>query len=328
MSTKYSLLAVSTAICALALSSGPVSAQVTVFDDTFNNASTINQAPVAPSANSASYEYVASQTGGTTTNFINPGDMTIEFNNTSSMFGEIMAQFTSSPLTLVNPGDSIDLTVTFVDTLGILRSGDAGSQLQVGLFNSGGVAPLQGQMNLNSGATFATGGAKGWQGFYGRDLTSGTGQIGARLPQTAASSSVQDLLFNNASSGVAFGSPVGNIIGTKSAVATTLTQGTTNTFELIVTLTGASSMAVSNTLYAGPDTTGSILYALGGTTNGVINNFDAMAFGWRFSGTKTNAIGDIQEIKVTQTVVPEPSSIMLVGAGFGLMLTLIRRRRS
>src|ERR1019366_12184 len=123
----------------------------------------------------------------------------------------------------------IDLTVTFVDTLGIMRSGDTGSQLQVGLFSSGGVAPLQGAMNLNSGATFATGGAKNWQGFYGKDVTSGSGFVAARLPQTAANSSVQDLLFNNASSGVAFGSPLANVLASK-ASTTTFTQGSTNTF--------------------------------------------------------------------------------------------------
>ena len=87
-------------------------------------------------------------------------------------------------------------------------------------------------------------------------------------------------------------------------------------------------MQISNVLYDGAGTGGSILYTLGGTTNGVINNFDALAFGWRFAGgVKTNAMLDVQEVKVTETV-PEPSSIMLAAAGFGLMLSLIRRRRS
>jgi hypothetical protein len=327
MSNKYSFLAVSTAICALALSSQTASALTTVFDDTFNNGSTINQAPATPTANSASYEYAASQVGGTTSTTIAPGDMNIEFNNTSSMFGEVMAQFTSSPLTLATVGSTIDLTVTFVNTERVLTAGDAGSRLAIGLYNSGGVAPLQGQMNLNSGNSLALGGAKNWQGFLGQATTAGTSEyIGVRNPQTANSSSVQDLLFNNATANVAFSSPVASILAS-SAATTTIGTGTTNTFELMITLTGASSMAISNTLYAGAGTGGTVLYSLNGTTNGVINNFDALAFGWRFSGTKTNATGDIQEIKVTETV-PEPSSIMLVAASFGLMLSLIRRRHS
>jgi hypothetical protein len=329
MSNKYSFLAVSTVICALALSSQSVSAQTTVFDDTFNNGSTINQAPVAPTANSASYEYAASQLGGTTSTTIAPGDMNIEFNNTSSMFGEIEAQFTSSPLTLATVGDSIDLTVTFVNTERVLTAGDAGSRLAIGLYNSGGVAPLQGQMLLNGGP-YATGGAKNWQGFLGQATTAGTSEyIGVRNPQTAANASVQDLLFNNATANVAFGSPLASILAT-SAATTTIATGSTNTFEIMITLTGASSMDISNTLYAGAGTGGTVLYSLNGTTNGVINNFDALAFGWRFSGTKTNSTGDIQEIKVTDDIaaVPEPSSIMLAVAGFGLMLGLIRRRRS
>src|ERR1035437_9147382 len=121
MSTKYSLLAVSTAICALVLASRPVSAQVTVFDDTFNNASTVDQVAGTPTANSASYEVAGNQTLSVAP-AITPGDFNITQNNTSSAFTEFMAQFSSSPLTLVNPGDSIDLTVTFVDTLGIMRS--------------------------------------------------------------------------------------------------------------------------------------------------------------------------------------------------------------
>ena len=87
-------------------------------------------------------------------------------------------------------------------------------------------------------------------------------------------------------------------------------------------------MEITNTLYAGAGTGGTVLYSLDGTTNGVINSFDAMAFGWRFSGTKTNAIADIQEITVTDNLVPEPSSIALVFAGVGLMFGVIRRRRS
>ena len=333
MSNKFSFLAVSTVICALALSSQSVLAQVTttVFDDTFNNGSTVDQAPVAPTANSASYEVMANQTLAVAPS-IAPGDLNITQNNTSSAFQELEAQFTTSPLTLVNVGDSIDLTVTFVDTLGILRSGDTGSRLEIGLYNSGGVAPLQGALNLNSGAAFQTGGAKGWQGFLAQNTASISGNyVGVRNPQSAPNGSVQDLLFNNASQNVAFGNPLASVLA-NSTSATTLNQGTTNTLQLILTLTGASSMSISDTLYAGASTGGTVLYSLNGTTNGVINGFDGLAFGWRFSATapniKTNAMADIQEIEVNQTVVPEPSSIMLAAAGFGLMLGLVRRRRS
>lgn len=341
MSKRYSLPATSTfhraialvitATCALVLTSQKASADTTIFDDTFNNGSTIDQVPTAPTANSASYEVVGNQTLGVSPT-IAPGDLNITQNNTSSAFQEVMAQFTTTPLTLATVGDTIDLTVTFVDTLGILRSGDTGSQLQVGLFSSGGVAPLQGALNLNSGASFNSGGAKNWVGVYGKDVTAASGFIGVRLPQSAPNGSVQDLLFNNASANVAFGSPVAEQLASQPSVATTLNQGTTNTFEIRMTLTAPGTMSVSNTLYAGAGTGGTVLYSLNGTTNGVIGSIDSLAFGWRFSATapnvKTNAMADVQEITVTDLItVPEPSTIALIGAAIAV-IPFLRRRRS
>jgi hypothetical protein len=315
-----------TATCALVLTSQKASADTTVFDDTFNNGSTVDQAPTAPTANSASYEVAGNQTLGTAPS-ITPGDFNLTFNNTSSAFTEMMAQFTTSPLTLVNIGDSIDLTVTFVNTSHVLTAGDTGSRLDIGLYSSGGVAPLQGAMNLNSGTSFDSGGAAGWQGMYAEARTATGASVGVRLPQSAPNGSVQDLLFNGASTGVAFGNPPGETLATSTSTAS-IGLGTTNTFEIRLTLTGASSMAVSNTLYAGAGTGGTVLYSLNGTTNGVINSFDSMAFGWRFSGTKTISVGDLQEVKVTDNLVPEPSTIALVGAAIAMIPFLRRRRRS
>ena len=89
-----------------------------------------------------------------------------------------------------------------------------------------------------------------------------------------------------------------------------------------------SSLAVSNMMYNGAGTGGTIVFAENGTTNGVSDfTFDGLAFGYRFSGTQSNSAIDVQSITIT-TNVPEPSTFALAGAGLGIMLMMIRRRRS
>jgi hypothetical protein len=83
---------------------------------------------------------------------------------------------------------------------------------------------------------------------------------------------------------------------------------------------------VSNTLFAGAGTGGSILWAENGTTNTASDfTFDGMAFGWRYSGSQATSALDIQSITVT-TNVPEPSTWALV-VGAIAMIPFLRRRR-
>ncbi len=328
MSIKYTLLTITTAICALALSSGPVSAQTTVFSDQFTAGSTVNGTPGTPTATSTTYETAMGNTTGGSAS-ISPNDFNITSANTSSGYNEMQAQFTATALTLVNPGDYVDFSITFVATSNILSSAvGVNSTLAIGLYNSGGVAPLQGNTLLNGSAT-PTGGAQNWVGYNGRMLQSGTAQLFSRTAQTSTFSRNQDLLFNNASSSLTYNTPVGNVYGTKSSVGSVLVNGSTYTMDYRLTLTGAGTIAGTNTLYSGAGTGGTNLFALGGTTNGTLSTtFDGLAFGYRVSaGSATQASLDINSILVTTNIVPEPSTVALVGAGFGMMMMMIRRRR-
>src|ERR1017187_51007 len=148
MSNRYSFLAVTTVVCALALSSQSVLAQTTVFSDQFNAGSTLNAAPTAPTATATSYEYgVGAATGASSS--LNPGDLTLALGNTSSTLGEIAARFGAASTALANIGDFIDLQVTWVATANVYSgSAGTGTQVALGLYNSGGSSPQIGRAHV------------------------------------------------------------------------------------------------------------------------------------------------------------------------------------
>src|SRR5688572_13463010 len=131
-------------LAALLLAATPLFAPAAVFfSDTFSSGSTLNQPPVAPTINSASYQSLVGLAGGTSS--INPGRLSLTFPNTGSVLGELMAQFSAAPISLTTAGDHIAITVVFVNSSNIM-SGLAGnnSTVNIGLFNSSGVLPNQG----------------------------------------------------------------------------------------------------------------------------------------------------------------------------------------
>jgi len=319
------------AVCALALTNQMALADTTVFSDTFGSGSTLNAAPTAPTATSTSYEYGAGNTNNSVIS-IAPGDLSLRLGSSTTILGEIAAQFGASPVTLANVGDFVDLQITWVATSNVF-SGAAGTATQValGLYNSGGSAPQQGNVLFN-GTTSPTGGAQNWEGYYGNAFQGSNSKTVARPKQTSATSAQnQELLFGGASGTQAFNSPVGGQL-TSGSKATTITEtpGATNTSELRITLTGVNSLAVSNMMFAGAGTGGTLIFSENGTTNSASDfTFDGLAFGWRFSGAAAaNSALDLQSVTVTTNVVPEPSSILLASAGICLMLGMIRRRRS
>jgi hypothetical protein len=138
----------------------------------------------------------------------------------------------------------------------------------------------------------------------------------------------QELLFNNASSSQSYHDPAGgNLTGASKTATNNLTAGATYTSEFRITLTGTTSLAVSNTLFSGSGTGGTVLWSQNGTTNNATDvTFDGLAFGWRYSGTSASSQLDIDSITVS-TNIPEPSTWMLVASGLALMIGLARRRR-
>jgi hypothetical protein len=317
------------AIFGLVLSSQSAFAVTTVFSDTFNAGSTLNAAPTAPTATSTSYESGVGATSGASSS-INPGDLSLALGNTTSVLGEIEARFGASPVTLATVGDFIDLQVTWVATSNVFSgAATTATQVALGLYNSGSSNPQQGQILFNS-TTSPTGGAQNWEGYAGNAIQGSNSKVIARPKQTSATSAQnQELLFNAASGSQAFNSPQGGqLSGASKATVISETQGSTNTSEFRITLTGATSLAVSNMMFSGAGTGGPIIFAENGTTNSATDfTFDGLAFGYRFSGTQSNSAIDVQSITVTTNVVPEPSTVMLVGVGFAMLLGLVRRRR-
>jgi len=314
--------------CISVLSVQRAAADVTIFSDTFGSGSTLNAAPATPTANSTSYEQGLGVTVTGSGGSIASGDLSLKGGTTSSLVDEIAALFTSTPLTLSGIGSEIDFQVVWVATSNILSGTSTGSQIALGLYNSGGSAPQQGATIFSSG-TSPTGGAKGWEGYAASTLQAGTSKIYPRpIQNNATLATNQELLFNNVSSSQSFHDPAaGNLTGASKTSTNNLTIGATYTSELRITLTGATSLAVSNTLFSGAGTGGTVLWSENGTTNNATDvTFDGLGFGYRYSGTSAASQLDIDSIAVT-TNIPEPSTWMLVGSGLALMIGLARRRR-
>jgi hypothetical protein len=330
---KRVLLVVATA---LAMASSSVMAD-TVFSDTFGSGSTINSTPTAPTANSASYQNWSQ--GANPANFsIASGALHFEARNTTSVFSEVEAQFASTPVTLATAGDYVNLTLVFTDTLGVMLSGQGGSaQLTLGLYNSGGVLPMQGS-RLDAGTAY-TGGAAGYVGYIGRLMLNGNGNILTRSAQTYVGAGTgdlsrnQDLIFNGAGSG-AFNSPTATAVGltTATGFTTGLTQGGIYTLDYNITLTGVNTLTITESIYSGNTVSGTPLATWSSVASGatyLTSSFDSLAFGWRRNVSAATASSvDVGSILVTDYIqnVPEPGSAMLLGGGLGL-LALIRRFR-
>ncbi|MGO8680431.1 MAG: beta strand repeat-containing protein [Limisphaerales bacterium] len=308
---------------ALVLAAAPLAskAQVTFFSDNFTT-STLNQPVAPPTGNSSSYQTYIGLSGGNTTSSIAPNNLSITLPNSASVLGEVVGLFTNTPVPLTAVGDYIELDVVFVDASNILCGLDsANSTINVGLFNSGGVPPNQG--NITTSVTtnnINTGGTQDWLGYFGRMFWSGKPNIETRPTQllSAATAQNQDLLFSGASSTQAFNNPNGTTVGSAAPanVSVVLANGSTYTMQLVITFDTANSLSISNTLYNGAGTGGTVIYT---TTNQVATNatfvtggFDGLAVGFRNSSSSSQASTmDISSILITghSTPVSGPPTI-------------------
>ena len=308
-------------------------AQTTFFTDNFSNGSTTNLASVrggTPAASFTSYDIGASKTTiGYTT--VSPNDLRLTLNAaTGSGYVEAQAMFATngSPVVLTSPGnDYIEVDIVFTNTGGSLLFGGAKSALWVGLYNSGGSAPLPGGVLANSGLTttagspYATGNCANWQGYVGGMCADNDNtQTRTRPIQNGSQtySADQELLGNNISGGT-YNNPGGTAIETVSPTPTiTLTSGATYTLDLTIWLTSATSMTISNTLYNGAGTGGTVLFSHGSASGAITNatfltsSFDGLGFGvLNSSSPSMNPVMDISSITITghSTVVSGPPTI-------------------
>jgi autotransporter-associated beta strand protein len=294
-------------IVAFVLAIAPlVSMADTYFYDDFTGSSTLNQTPVSPTTNagvfSTSYETYIGLTNGSWSS--GSGYLSVTFQNTGGVLGEVVAQFTTNPIVLGAVGDNANIVVVFTNSANILSGTEnANASLNIGLYYSGGVLPNKGNIVMSADPT--QGGTQGWIGYFGRVMYNGSCAIITRPAQnTTATAQNQDLLFNNASSSQAFNNPTGVTVGT-TAMGTNiaLAQGATFTLNYSITLSAANTFGITNTLYAGAGTNGNVIATMGKTASGstyLVAGFDSFAIGWRNSSAPAQASTmDISSVKVS-----------------------------
>ncbi len=292
-------------------------AQTTIFNDTFSSSTTngISTPGGTPTASSTSYDLASTKDGRTCS--IVPGKFQVKLaGGTTAGFIEAQAIFASTPVQLVNVGDSITLTIAFTNTAGTLIIGGSGSVIAAGLYYSGspsalpvGASPWLVNAGLGAGTTFINGNCQNWQG-YASQLSSNTlvSKVFTRTNQSAANNANQDLLFSGSGTGL-YNTPGGTQLGVNANSGLTLTSGAKYTLNFTILLSAAGTVSVTNSLF---DVNGTLLTTYGGTSSGgasYLNNgnyFDGLAFGLANKGTSFNPTIDISQITITKNAYVAP----------------------
>jgi autotransporter-associated beta strand protein len=308
-------------MCALLALTAPLAAvaQQTVFYDTFGS-STLNQTNAfpggTPTASSTSYTCASPKVAP---NFsISSGHLEVYCPSTSSANSEVQAMFTRYPVTLASVGDYVELTYTFTDMTNQMNNvGGNGSGFHMGLYNSGGTPPLGGTNlqngGLGSGTTADVGGTSNWVGYAAQMDFSQTAitawGLFTRPVQTIAQNINQELLYND-------NNPKGVSLSTATNFLAplpfpNLTIGSQYTGQLRITLSAVGTLTISNALYAGIGTGGTLIFN-NVTTNGVTTtnvlttSFDGLALGFRAVGGGVAWTNDINSITVVAGLANQP----------------------
>src|ERR1035437_10330141 len=287
------------------------------FTDDFAHGSTLtNATPASPTTNSTAYQLISYKNWNPAPS-LTSGDLKFGIGATTGGSIEVKALIATNAVALTQVGDYLQLTVTFTNTLGLLTQA---SSLGFGLYNSGQVQPVAGGLNATASSTLttaATGGAQNWQGYVGQvAFNSGSvasHRIMTRAAQTGTANNNQDMVTSG-SGNSSYSNPGAATVGSTVASTVTLIAGATYTEVLTITLNDVNSLAITNTLYAGPDTSGTIVTHFGGVatnTTYLTSGFDSFAIGWRATANTTATTMDISSIQVTShsTVVTGPPTI-------------------
>jgi hypothetical protein len=227
-------------------------------------------------------------------------------NATSSGSIQVQARF-ADPVTLTTMGDSLALIVPFTNTAGLLTGPGT---LGFGLYQSGGNFPVPGGLNGTatvSSSSDADGNARTWMGYVGQiAFTGGNSQIITRPAQITGAfyNSDQDLVTSGSNSSSYTNDPPVTVGNASSSPSVTLTASDPYVDVLSITLSATNELAITNSLYAGTDTNGTLISQFGGLAAGttfLTNSFDALAIGWRETGSQATAI-DLNGIKVNSTL--------------------------
>jgi autotransporter-associated beta strand protein len=316
------------ASCAALLLTPPLLCQATVFfNDTFGSGSTLNSAtPAAPTANSTSYQ-LASSKPWVPTPAISSGDLKYGIAATTAGHIEAQALFATSPVALVQAGDYVRLTVVFTNTAGLLTA--ANTFLGIGLYNSGQVPPVAGGLNgtgVNSQTGNATGGVQNWLGYWAQISYSGqNSRILTRPAQTGPDNRNQDLVTTGSGS-QSYGNPTGANVSANTNALLVLTNGNVYTAVLTITLNDVNSLGITNTLYEGPTTNGTLRVTLGGvaaSTTFLTSGFDGLCVGWRETANTATTIeissiqvdGSVTVISTPPDILTQPTSVTVPNGG-------------
>lgn len=316
------------AVAVVGMASASASAAV-VFQDTFGAGSSLNPASY-PTPTSTSTGYTVASTKNSTSSLAS-GDLKLAMAATTSGIVQTQAKFPA--VSLAAAGDFVQMTTVFTATNNMLAGGTS-SFLYQGLFNSGGFNPATGLassgLNTTAGSAFATGNAANWQGYVARFAQNTANNLVYTRPlQNGAgtSSANQDLVGNNAGGGT-YNNPVGVQVGggTTSTLAA-LTNASTYTSDMIITLNGDGTANITSALYSGNTATGTPLatQTVVAPATLLATSFDSLTLGYRQSGTSVATQIDYNSITISTNDVPEPTALALVGSAvaFGL-----RRRRA
>jgi hypothetical protein len=317
-------------LAALSLVVAPlwVQAQIpAIFTDNFSNGSTTNELSIPGGTTNASFTSydIASVKNGISDTFIQPNDLRLALSTTtSSGFLEAQALFTTNAFNLNAVGDYIDIAVVFTNTTGTVLVPSISSALWLGLYNSGDTpgtdtnVPVSGgglaNTGLNVASSFASGNCQPWQGYVGQ-ITPGGGTLVTRPVQlVSGNNSVNQELLAPAGITGDYQHPNGtglqNVAGTTPPAVGSLLTNVAYTLDLRITVAGNAYYTVSNALYQGNSTAGTLLYSQIGaasTTNSTFltSSFDGLAVGIRASGSpNTDPLMDISSILITGTNTP------------------------
>jgi autotransporter-associated beta strand protein len=306
---------------AFVLAATPLASMADVFfTDDFTNGSTTNGPSIpggATNASHTSYDIASTKNviGGPT---IVPGLFHLALNApTKSAFHEAQAIFTTSQVFLNSVGDYIDITVVFTNTTGDLMVSDSSppnSAVWLGLYNSGGSAPLSGgvlavgsgtsTLSTTAGSPYATGNCANWAGYFSQVASNGVSRILTRPVQNGAgtTSANQELLGTGAGSGT-FGNPGAAVLVTGPVIPFLVPTNAPTTLYLRITLSAVGTLTISNSIYSGAGTGGTILYSAIGTATGanfLTSAFDGFAVGaaQRNGAASRNPIMDISFIQI------------------------------
>lgn len=299
----------------------------TFFTDDFSNGSTTNQLSLPGGTSTAaytSYDFASSKNSTASSIAANllRGKLT---GGTTSGYWEAQALFATgtNAASLNSPGDYVEVAIVFTNSAGTLLNA-SGCELWIGLYNSGSSSsatnfPVAGALanaglTTTAGSSYATGNCQLWQGYAWRMLNGAGSRIITRPVQDGAgtSSANQELLGSGVSGGT-FNNPGGATLLTGPVVSYTLATSGAYTIDMRITLdpAGSGSLIVSNGLYSGAGTGGTLIFSNATTTSTILATaFDGLAFGVFNKTASQNPQMDISSITVTgQSSPPVPPTI-------------------